>query len=64
MKLDDLHFSFRELDNYNKPFHFVISERNTGRTMAMLFKMQKALQENRRPSLILRRQKGKYNEIR
>lgn len=66
MKLDDLHFSFRELDNYNKQFNFVISERNTGRTKAMVLKTQKAFQEHR-TSIILRRQdlyKGKYNEIR
>ena len=61
MKLDDLHFSFRELDNYNKPFHFVISERNTGRNTAISLKMQKAFQENK-TSIILRKQdlyKGK-----
>ena len=51
MKSDNLHFSFRELDNYNKPFHFVISERNTGRTKAIVLKMQKALQEHRRTFL-------------
>ena len=61
MKLDNLYFSFRELDNYNKPFHFVISERNTGRNKAMVLKMQKALQEHKRTFLYF---KGKYNEIR
>ena len=61
MKLDNLYFSFRELDNYNKPFHFVISERNTGRNTAMILKMRKAFQENRRTFLYF---KGKYNEIR
>ena len=61
MKLDDLHFSFREVDSYNKPFNFIISERNTGRTKAMVLKMQKALEENKRTFLYF---KGKYNEIR
>ena len=61
MKSDNLYFYFRELDNYNKPFHFVISERNTGRNKAMVLKMQKALQENKRTFLYF---KGKYNEIR
>lgn len=55
MKLDDLHFSFREVDSYNKPFNFIISEREAGKTTAMVLKMWKAFQENRR-SLILRRQ--------
>ena len=61
MKSDNLYLSFRELDNYNKPFHFIISERNTGRTTAIVLKMQKALQENKRTFLYF---KGKYNEIR
>ena len=55
MKLDDLHFSFREVDSYNKPFNFIISEREAGKTTAMVLKMWKAFQENR-TSLILRRQ--------
>lgn len=33
---DDLHFTFREIDGHNKPFNFVISEREPGKTTALL----------------------------
>lgn len=32
IKFDDLHYSFREIDGYNKPFNFVISARELGKT--------------------------------
>lgn len=35
---DDLHYSFREIDGYNKPFNFVMSPREPGKTTAMWFK--------------------------
>lgn len=34
---DDLHYSFREIDGYNKPFNFVMSPREPGKTTAMWF---------------------------
>lgn len=32
MHKDKLHYSSRKLDSYNKPFNFVISEREAGKT--------------------------------
>lgn len=32
----DLYFNFREVDSYNKPFNFVISEREPGKTTALI----------------------------
>lgn len=32
LELDNLHYSFREIDGYNKPFNFVLSARELGKT--------------------------------
>lgn len=36
--LDNLHYDFREVDGYGKPFVFVMSPREPGKTVAMWFK--------------------------
>ena len=47
---DNLHYSFREIDGYNKPFNFVMSPREPGKTTAMWFtKIYKQWKKNKRP---------------
>ena len=36
MERDNLHFTFNNIDGYNKPFNFVISEREAGKSTAMI----------------------------
>lgn len=53
---DNLHIDFREIDGYNKPFNFVISARESGKTTyTILKKIYKKWKEEGRTSLILRR---------
>lgn len=57
IKRDSLHFTFRTIDGYNKPFNFVISEREAGKSTAVwLDKAYKAFKENGSTSLVIRRQ--------
>lgn len=37
-KFDDIHYSYREIDGYNKPFNFVTSPRELGKTTTMWLK--------------------------
>jgi hypothetical protein len=39
MKLDNLHYSFTKIDGYNKPFNFIISEREAGKSTALWLKI-------------------------
>jgi len=56
MERDNLHFNFRTIDGYNKPFNFVISEREAGKTTALwLDKCYKAFKESGRTTLVIRR---------
>lgn len=57
IQFDDLHYSTSGIDSYNKPFNFVISEREAGKTTSLVAaKMYKAFKEKKRPALILRNQ--------
>lgn len=52
---DDLHYSPSKIDSYNKPFNFVISERESGKTTALVAaKIYKAFKEKKLPALVLR----------
>lgn len=56
MLLDDLHYSFSKIDGYNKPFNFVVSEREDGKTTAFhVTKARKAFEKTGRPTVVLRR---------
>jgi len=56
MKRDNLHFTFRTIDGYNKAFSAVISEREAGKTTAAwLDKVYKSFKDFSKPSIILRR---------
>lgn len=55
-KLDDLHYSFRKIDGYNKPFNLIVSAREAGKsTIMMVTKIWSAFLKGY-PSLVLRRQ--------
>ena len=57
IKFDDLHYTTSGIDSYGKPFNFVISEREAGKTTALVAsKIYKAYKERGRPALILRNQ--------
>ena len=47
---DNLHYSFRAIDGYNKAFNFVMSPREPGKTTAMWFtKIYKQWKKNKKP---------------
>lgn len=56
MKKDNLHYSPRKLDSYNKTWNFITSEREAGKTTAIpATKIYKAWRHHNRPSIVLRR---------
>lgn len=56
MKRDALHFSFSEIDGYNKPFNLVISPREDGKTTDLISrKARNAFEKDGRPTILLRR---------
>lgn len=56
MVLDSIHFSFNSIDGFNRPFNFVISEREDGKTTAFhVAKARRAFEEQGRPTVVLRR---------
>ena len=55
IKFDDLHYTTSAIESYGKPFNFIISEREAGKTTALVAaKMYKAFKEKHRPALVLR----------
>lgn len=53
-ELDNIHYNFREIDGYNKPFNIVISPREPGKTtMAWNQKIYRPWQKNHKPWLYL-----------
>lgn len=55
MRKDKLHISLRRVDSYNKPFNFIISEREAGKSSAILTKAYKMFKKKHRTTLIIRR---------
>ena len=56
MNKDKIHYSPRRIDSYNKPFNFITSEREAGKTTSVIgFKTYNAWYHEHRPSIILRR---------
>lgn len=48
--LDDLHYSFREIDGYNKAFNFILSARELGKTTAAwMRKIYPGWKKNKKP---------------
>ena len=55
IKFDDLHYNTSAIESYGKPFNFIISEREAGKTTALVAaKMYKAFKEKHRPALVIR----------
>lgn len=53
-KLDNLHYSFRTIDGYNKPLNFILSPRELGKTtMFWLNKVYKPWKKNKKPWILL-----------
>ncbi len=55
-KVDDLHYSLRSIDGYNKAFNFIISAREAGKTTAIWRKLYKTFKDTGQPSIVIRRQ--------
>ena len=56
MKRDNIHFTFRTVDGYKKPFVFVISAREAGKSTAFwLDKAYKKWKDNRQTTLVIKR---------
>lgn len=55
MKKDNIHYSIRKLDSYNKTWNFVVTERELGKTVCLGTKIYNAWKKKHRPSIILRR---------
>lgn len=54
VELDNLHYSYREIDGYNKPFNFIMSPREPGKTTMMwLKKIYLKWKENKAPWIYL-----------
>lgn len=52
--LDNLHYSYREIDGYNKPFNFIMSAREPGKTsMFWLNKVYKPFKLDKKPIIYL-----------
>lgn len=53
---DDLHFDGREIDGHNKPFNFVVCEREAGKSVFLWKKIYNAFRKYGFPSIVYRRQ--------
>ena len=61
--LDNLHYSFREIDGYNKPINIVISPREPGKTTFMWVKKIYAQWKiDKRPFIYIVRKSVEINE--
>lgn len=62
-ELDNLHYNFREIDGYNKPFNIIVSEREAGKTtMAWNQKVYRPWLKNHKPWLYLVRNQTEITE--
>ena len=55
MKKDKLHFNFCKVDSYNRCFNFIISEREAGKSTAILWKAYIQFKKNHKTTIIIRR---------
>ena len=62
-ELDKLHYDFREIDGYNKPINFIVSEREAGKTtMAWVQKIYRPWMKNHKPWLYLVRNQNEITD--
>ncbi len=60
---DGLHYEYREIDGYNKPFNFVLSSRELGKTTAMwVKKIYRPWKRDKRPWIYFVRQNVSISE--
>ena len=63
VKFDNIHYSYRAIDGYNKPFNFVLSPRELGKTTTMWYeKIYLGWKKDRKPWIYLVRQSVEINE--
>lgn len=63
IELDDLHYSFRDIDGYNKPFNFVMGAREVGKSaMFWITKMYRKWKNDKKPWIVLTRTAVEINE--
>lgn len=63
VKFDNIHYSFRAIDGYNKPFNFVLSPRELGKTTTMWYeKIYLGWKKDKRPWIYLVRQAVEVSE--
>lgn len=62
MQLDNLHYNFRAIDGYNKPFNFVISARECGKTTSAWVKVYTQFKRTHKPFIYLTRTAVEINE--
>ena len=63
IELDNLHYNYREIDGYNKPFNFVLSARELGKTsMFWLTKIYNGWKKDKRPFAYLVRKNVTISE--
>lgn len=55
MRKDKLHITLRRVDSYNMPFNFVISEREAGKSVAILTKAYKLFRKKHRTTIVIKR---------
>ena len=63
MELDNLHFNYSEIDGYAKPFNFIISEREAGKSTATWLKVYNKFKKEGKPSIVIRRQIADITEV-
>lgn len=64
MKLDDLHIDYSKIDGYNKPFNFIVSPREDGKTTNFLCKKsKKAFFTWKRPTILFRRYSADITDV-
>ena len=63
IQFDNIHYSFRDIDGYNKPFNFVLSPRELGKTTTMwLKKIYEPWKKDKRPWIYLVRKSVEITE--
>ena len=62
MQLDSLHYNFRAIDGYNKPFNFVMGPREPGKTTSAWVKVYTQWKHTRRPYVYMTRTAVEINE--
>ena len=62
MELDNLHYNFRQIDGYQKPFNFVLSARECGKTTSAWIKIYSNWKKTKKPWVYLTRTAVEINE--